>query len=134
MQRPTGREFLSSQPSILTISHGITQCSSKRISYPRRGTPAPVCISQKGYTSAILSCSPTVLNPFATPAIIPSYPDPTMRELESGGGQQASSRRNMDIGPERSILARARNLMWDWTIFVNPFPDPITLTEEVSTC
>jgi len=24
--------------------------------------------------------------------------------------------------------------MSDWTIFVNPFPDPITLTEEVRTC
>jgi len=24
--------------------------------------------------------------------------------------------------------------MWDWTSIVNPFPDPITLTEEVHTC
>jgi len=39
----------------------------------------------------------------------------------------------MATGLERSILARARDLMWDWTIFVNPFPDPITLTEEVRT-
>jgi len=35
---------------------------------------------------------------------------------------------------DRGIQARARDLMWDWTIFVNPFPDPITLTEEVHTC
>jgi len=40
----------------------------------------------------------------------------------------------MATGLERSILAIARDLMWDWTIFVNPFPDPITLTEEVRTC
>ena len=40
----------------------------------------------------------------------------------------------MATGLERTILARSRHLMWDWTIFVNPFPDPITLTEEVRTC
>jgi len=40
----------------------------------------------------------------------------------------------MATGLERSILARSRDLMWDWTIFINPFPDPITLTEEVRTC
>jgi len=40
----------------------------------------------------------------------------------------------MATGLERSILARAGDLMWEWTIFVNSFPDPITLTEEVRTC
>ena len=40
----------------------------------------------------------------------------------------------MAVGLERSILVKARDLRWDWTIFVNPFPDPITLTEEVPTC
>jgi len=40
----------------------------------------------------------------------------------------------MATGLERSILARSPDLMWDWTIFVNPFPDPITLTEEVRPC
>ena len=40
----------------------------------------------------------------------------------------------MAIGLERIILAKACFLMWDWTIFVNPFPDPITLTEEVRRC
>jgi len=40
----------------------------------------------------------------------------------------------MAIGLERTILARSRDLMWDWMIFVNPFPNPITLTEEVRTC
>jgi len=46
-----------------------------------------------------------------------------MLELDSRGGQQASSRRNMAIGLECIMLARAQDLMWDWTIFVNPFPD-----------
>jgi len=39
----------------------------------------------------------------------------------------------MAAGLERTILARSRDLMWDWTIFVNAFPEPITLTEEVRT-
>jgi len=40
----------------------------------------------------------------------------------------------MTTGLERTILARSRDLMWDWTIFVNPFLIPITLAEEVRTC
>ena len=32
----------------------------------------------------------------------------------------------MATGLARSILARARDLMWDWTIFINPFQDPIS--------
>ena len=91
-------------------------------------------ISQNGDSSGIPSGSPTVLNPIATPVITPSHPDPTMLELDSGEGQQASSRGNMATGLECSILASARDLMWDCTIFVNMFPDPIKLTEKVRTC
>jgi len=40
----------------------------------------------------------------------------------------------MATGLERSILARAHDLIRDWTIFVTPFPYPITLTEEVRRC
>jgi len=103
-QRPIGREFLSSQPSILTITPRNTQSPSRRICYPGRRIPVSVRISQNGYTSAIPSCSPTVLNLLATPAITPSHPDPTMLELDSRGEQQASSRRNMATGLERSFL------------------------------
>jgi len=39
-QRPIGREFLSSLRSILTITPGNTQNSSRRISYPGRRTSA----------------------------------------------------------------------------------------------
>ena len=67
------------------------------------------------------------------PVITPGHPDPTIWELDRGG-EQASSRRNMGTGLERTVLARSCNLMWDGTIFVNPFSDPITLTEEVRTC
>jgi len=44
------------------------------------------------------------------PMITPSHSDPTVRELDSGG-QQASSRRNMATGLERTILAGSRDLM-----------------------
>ena len=40
----------------------------------------------------------------------------------------------MAIGREHTILAKARDMMWDWMIFVNSFPDTITLTEEVRIC
>jgi len=132
-QGPIGREFLSSQRSILTMTPGNTQNSSMRISYPGRRTSAIVRVSQNCCTSLILSRSPTDFNPLAMPVITPSHPDATVRELDSGG-QQASSRRNMATALERTILARSRYLMWDWAIFVNPFPDPITLTEEVRIC
>ena len=36
-----------------------------------------------------------------------------MPEFNNGGGQQTSSRRNVAIGLERSILVKARDLMWD---------------------
>jgi len=133
VQRPIGREFLSSQRSVLTITPGNTQNCSIRISYPGRRTSAQVPVSQNGCTSVIPSCSPTDFNPLAMPVITPSHPDPTVWESDSGG-QQASSRQNMATGLECTILARSRDLIWDWTIFVNPFPDPITLTEEVRTC
>ena len=42
VQGPIGLEFLSSQLSILTISPGNSQNSSRRISYPGRRTFAPV--------------------------------------------------------------------------------------------
>jgi len=111
-QRPIGHEFLSSQRSILTITPGNTQNSSRRISYPGGRTSALVRVSENGCTSAFPSRSPTECNPLAMPVITPSHPDPTVRELDSGG-QQASSRRNMATGLERTILARSRDLMWD---------------------
>jgi len=94
---------------------------------------AQVRVSQNTFICAISSPSPTDLNPLTMPVITPSRSDPTVRELDSGG-QSASSRQNMATELESSILARSPELKWDWTIFVNPFPDPITLTGEVRTC
>jgi len=108
-QRPIGHEFLSSQRSILTITPGNTQNSSRRISYPGRRMSAQVRVSQNGCTSAIPSRSPTDYNPLAMPVITPSHQDPTVRGLDSGG-QQANSWRNMATGLEGTILVRFRDL------------------------
>ena len=85
------------------------------------------------------NCNPAFLSrlpaaPLGTPLLTQTQSDPTMREFDNGSGQQTSSRRNVAIGLERSILVKALDLMWDWAILVNPFPDPITLTEEVRRC
>jgi len=101
-QRPIGHEVCNSQASILTITPGNTQ-SSSRIGYPGGRTAAPVHISQNHFPSVVLSRSPAVLNLLATPAITPSHSEPTTPELESGGGEGPSSRRNMAIGLERSV-------------------------------
>ena len=132
-QRPVENEFLSSQPSIITITPGHTQTSGGRVSYQERRTPAPIRVSQNR-TPAFLPRLPAALNPLATPVLTQTQSDPTMREFDNGSGQRTSTRRNVAVGLERSILVKARDLMWDWTIFVNPFPDPITLTEVVPRC
>jgi len=132
--RPIGRELLSSQLSILTITPGNTQSSSTRISYPGQGMSALVRFSQNDYTSVISFRSPTVLNPPTTLAIIQSHPDPTMLELDSRGGQQASSRRNIATELDSTIVAKVCDFIWDLTIFVNWFLDPFTPTEEVCAC
>jgi len=131
--RPIGHDVRSSQASILTITHEDTQ-SSTRIGYPGQGILAPVPISQNRFPSVVLSGSPAVLNSLATLAIPPSHSEPTMLELESGGGEWTISRRNMAIGLERSMLAKACSLMSHWMILLNPFLDPITLTDEVPRC
>jgi len=57
-----------------------------------------------------------------------------MPEFDSVGEQHTSSRRNMATGLECSIVLKAHDLMWEWTIFANQFPDAITLTEVVRRC
>ena len=132
-QRPVENEFLSSQPSIITIMLGHTQTSGVRVSYQERRTTAPIRVSQNR-TPAFLTQLHSALNPLAISVLTQTQSAPTMREFDNRSGQPTSTRRNVAVGLERSILVKARDLMWDWTIFVNPFPDPITLTEEVRRC
>ena len=109
-QRPVENEFLSLQPSIITIMPGHTRTSGGRGSYHERRTPAPIRVSQNR-TPAFLSRLPTALNPLATPVLTQTQSDPTMREFDDGSGQRTSSRRNVAVGLERSILVKARDLM-----------------------
>ena len=44
------------------------------------------------------------------------------------------SRRNTAVGIELIIQTKAKEIIWDWTLFTNPFPDPITLTGVVADC
>ena len=132
-QRPVENEFLSSQPSIITITPGNSQTSGGRASYQERRTPAPIRLSQN-HPPAFLSQLPAALNPLAKPVLTQTQSDPTMREFDNGSRQRTSSRQNLAVGLERSILVKARDLMWDWTIFVNPLLNPTTLTEEVRRC
>ena len=132
-QKPIRYGYPESQPFILTITLGHTQSSSEE-TYPSQGAPVSVSISQKCFTPRILSCSPTVLNRPETPAITPSQSDPTTPERHGTGGHQTSSRRNIAVGLEHSIVLKARDLMWNWMMFVNQFPDVITLNEAVGMC
>ena len=132
-QRPVENEFLSSRPSIITITSGHTQPSGGRVGYHERRTLAPIPVSQNR-TPLFLSRLPAPLNPLATPVLTQTQSDPTMREFHEGSGQQTRSGWNVAVGLELSILVKARELMWDWTILVNPFLNPITATEEVRTC
>ena len=111
VQRSIGYRFPELQSSILTITPGHTQSSGWVIDYPRQRAPVPVHVSQKRFTLATLSRPPTALNPLETPAITPSHSGPSMPELDSGGQQHTSSRRNMATELKRSIVLKARDLM-----------------------
>ena len=89
-QRPVENEFLSSQPSIITITPKNSQTSGGRASYQQRGTPATIRVSQK-HTPAFLSRLPAALNPLATPALTQTQSDPKMREFDNRSRQRTSS-------------------------------------------
>ena len=110
-QGPMGNEFLSFQSSILTIRPGHTQASTRRISYPKRRTPAPIQASQNYYIPAILSSFPAAVNTLTTPVLTQGQPEPRMRELDNGSGPRTSCKRNMAVRQDSSILVKARDLM-----------------------
>ena len=80
VQRPVENEFLSSQPSIITITCGNSQTSGGRVSYQERRTPAPVGVSPNR-TPAFRSRLPAALNPLATPVLTQTQSDTTMENL-----------------------------------------------------
>ena len=134
-QRPieTEYEFVESQPSVISLSDTPTGRSDIRIGLPGRTTPAPR-VSRSRFT--MLTNSSGDPSP-AGSSIIPTPAGPIQAAIQHeqpAGSQLIRSRRNNAVGIELTIQNKARELMWDWTLFVNPFPDPIRLTEKVHQC
>ena len=80
-QRPVEKDFLSPQPSTITITPGNSQTSGVRASYEEWKTPAAIRVSQNR-TPAFLSRLPAALIPLATPVLTQTHADPTMREFD----------------------------------------------------
>ena len=57
-----------------------------------------------------------------------------MWESDTESGQPSSSWQNVALGLECSIHVKNGDLVWDWTIFVKQFLDPIIVTEELRRC
>ena len=67
--------------------------------------------------------------------LTPAGPIPVATQHEQPAGSQSiRSRRNNAVGIELTIQNKASELIWDWTLFVNPFPDSIKVTEKVHHC
>ena len=81
-----------------------------RLTYQMHSRFLLMRVSQN-HTPAFLSRLPAALNPLATPVLTQTQSNLTMREFDDGSGQRTSSRRNVAVGGERSILVKARDLM-----------------------
>ena len=57
-----------------------------------------------------------------------------MTEHENEDPQVTSSLRNTATGMELIIQKKACEIIWDITLFTDPFPDPITLNEMIEEC
>ncbi|RPB02042.1 hypothetical protein L873DRAFT_1841938 [Choiromyces venosus 120613-1] len=127
--QPMGNEFVESQPSTLSFAVTQTQRPGIRIGLPGRKTPAPR-VSRTRYIEVLEPSSPA--GSVAAPTPIQGRSG-TAQE-EHANPQLIASRRNLAVGVELTIQTKARELMWDWTLFVDPLPDPVTLTERVNQC
>ena len=127
-QRPiTGHEF-ESQRSIMTLTVTPTQRTG---SYPGRKTPGPRRVSPNCSGSILPGTRLPAGSSGVTPTLTPSQSRSATPELDPIAPVLTSSRRNTAVGIELVIQTKARELMWDWTLFTDPFPDPITLTEMI---
>ena len=65
----------------------------------------------------------------------PAVPIPVATQDEQPAGSQLiTSRGNNAFWIELPIQNKACELMWEWTLFVNAFRDPITLSKKVHQC
>ncbi|KAG0123719.1 hypothetical protein HOY82DRAFT_544085 [Tuber indicum] len=132
-QRPitTEYEFGESQPSMLALSATPTDI---RIGLPGQITPA-LRVSRTRFT--VLNSSSSVDPSPAGSNIIPTPAGPfraAVRDEQPPSSQLTGSRRNIAVAIELTIQSKAKELMWDWVLFVDPFPDPIRLTDQVHRC
>src|SRR5207237_8852616 len=58
----------------------------------------------------------------------------TMQQGQSTSSNLIGSQGNNAVGIELTVQSKAGELMRDWALFVDPFPDLITLTEEFHQC
>ena len=130
-QRPieTEYEFVESQPSVISLSDTPTGRLDIRIGLPGRTTPAPRVSRSRLTMLTNSSGDPSPAGSSIIPTSAGSIPVTTRHEQAA-----IRSRRSNAVGIELTIPNKARELMWDWKLFVNPFPDPITLTEKVHQC
>ena len=122
-------EFVELESSVISLSDTPTRRSDIRIGLPGRTTPAPR-VSRSYFTMLTNSSgdpSPTGSSIIPTPV----GPIPVTKQHEQPA---IRSRPNNAVGIELTIQNKAPELMWDWTLFVNPFPDPIRLTDKVHQC
>jgi len=135
-QRPitTWHQSTGSQRSILTVRATPTESLDRRIGYPRRKTPGVGPITQNPPTSGRPAVLRTVSNVPVTAIPTPTHSGRATPEFDGTGLHVTRSRRNTAVGIELIIQTKAKEIIWDWTLFTNPFPDPITLTGVVADC
>jgi hypothetical protein len=135
-QRPITWQESESEPSIRLLTVTPTP-RAERIRYsggPGRKTSGLLRVSQNHFAHTLPTESPAGSNLPATQTPTPNHSRPTTPEFDQAVPAVTSSRRNTAVGIELIIQIKARELMWDWTLFTDPFPDPITLIETVRTC
>ena len=107
--------------------------TQRTVSYPAWKIPGPRRVSPSA--SALPSTRlPAGSSGVTTPILTPSQSRSATPELDHIAPGLTSSQQSTAVGIERVIQIKAWELMWDWTLFTNPFPDPITLTEMVQKC
>ena len=130
-QRPieTEYEFVESQPLVISLADWPTGTSDIQTGPPGRTKPASR-VSRSLFT--MLTNSSGDPSPAGSSIIPrPAGPIPVTTQHEQ---PPIRSRQNNAVGIELTIKNKARELMWDWPLFVNSFPDPITLTQKVYQC
>ena len=133
-QRPFGHQFLESQRSTVTVRVTPTQSSDQRTGYPGRKTPGAPRVTHNRHIPGPPAAPPPQSNPPLTPTLSPNHASSATTEHENEDPQVTSSRRNTATGIELIIQKKAREIIWDMTLFTDPFPDPITLNEMIEEC